>query len=172
MRVFWSFLSLQSFKLDDSYCIGKLTQRITTFMLCIRAISAFMIDKMSVKIGLKIEKKQDLIRNEQTCKKAKLGFNTRSQVTFSKPRSIATCTLFPQVFWPIFLHEIWLEISKQVWNLVETTFESFTSQFGWKQLICGFNLSKNRGLGEQFNNFGRLEKFHKKCSLHYFFLVH
>ena len=45
--VFWSYLSLQSSDLDDSWSIGKLTQRATTFVFCTKASSAFMIEKIA-----------------------------------------------------------------------------------------------------------------------------
>ena len=45
--VFRSYLRLQSSDLDDSWSIGKLTQRATTFVFCTKASSAFMIEKIA-----------------------------------------------------------------------------------------------------------------------------
>ena len=67
-RVFWSFLGPQSSKLDDSSCIGKLTQSTTIFMFYERVSSASSIKKISVKIGPKIEQGWILPRK---CKPAK-----------------------------------------------------------------------------------------------------
>ena len=46
-RIFWSFFGPQSSKLNDFGGIGKLIQRDTS------AISVFIIEKISVKVGAK-----------------------------------------------------------------------------------------------------------------------
>lgn len=65
-------------------------------------------------------------------KEAKYGVNMRSQpmlsdVTFSTIAA-ATCALFTQIFWLIFLQKICLNMSKQAQRFQETTFADFKGQ--------------------------------------------
>ena len=85
---------LQSSKLDDSWCIGKITQRATTFMFSSRAISTSIIKKISVEIVLNSQKwKCGLpIRDLKSCS-PKVTCYPLFSVTFS-----STYLAFTQLF--------------------------------------------------------------------------